>query len=134
MGFFVVASTMAVACACIFLGKKATSDNGRGLLASLMALLHTILSLSVLLHIILAANYSSQRELSIIHCCVDLSQIFAVQLVTTRIVVGEDEQQKEQLAVAMVLLFDSCNLIYVTLLGTWAWADSNIADGASPPV
>ena len=131
LGFLIVASTLAVACGCCLL-QQVTTNKARGLLALLMTVLHTILSGSVMAHVSLAAEFSSQRELSVLHCCADLSQLFVVQLIATRLATKPDRNtlQPQVLAVAGTLLLDSGNLIYMALLGMW----DDIAEGGGLPV
>lgn len=137
----------------------------RGLLAILVVVLHTVLSLSVLVYVAIAAKFPSQRELCVLHCCVDLAQLFGVQLVATYLGdssplpsqpaqcnEGEAEaggaerwrrlsqslstwfytkSQRRALAVAGFLLYDSWNIIYMALLGMWAWMPGpEISEGA----
>ena len=116
MGFFIVASTMALAAACVFLPQM-TSPRSRGLLAMLMTALHTILTVSVAVHVIIAGLFSSQREISLLHGCADLAQIFVLQMAAIYIAEAEPWVC---FGAASGLLWDSGNSIFMALLGMWA--------------
>ena len=122
LGFLVVASTMALASACVILDDL-TSRKARKLLALLSTVLHTILSISVTVHVIIAWFFSSQRELSLLHVCIDLSQLFALHLIAAKMehdVVNFHSHDDEVPCIAAAgVLWDSGNVLYLALLGMW---------------
>lgn len=129
LGFVVVAASMLVAVSCIWLPEM-TSKKSRGLQALLVQVLQAALSVSLLIYAIVAVKLPSQRELCIMHCSVDLSQLFVIQLIAVTVrgdmVMDLDHLSWEQVAGTMYLLWTNVNLLYlVTLFGLWAAPDRN---------
>ena len=90
LGFLIVSATLILAAACVLLsqGGHLTRREARDVVARAGLGLHTILTMSVAVHVLLAGLFSSQRELSVLHGCVDLSQLYVLTLIAILVDTG----------------------------------------------